>query len=107
MEDLHGFNFQLLIIILVFGKFVLLQYLVVVLYGLIQLNQVNISFLLNILFIYFKGYVKSSQALEIIALVFYIIAACLIVLGILNIKGLSYEIPFIGAAGLLFISCMF
>jgi hypothetical protein len=53
-----------------------------------------------------KGFVRSSQALEIISLVFYIVAGFLIVLGIINIGELSYEIFFLDGAFLLSICSM-
>jgi hypothetical protein len=59
-----------------------------------------------ILILFCKGFVRSSQGLEVVALVFYIVAAGLIIVGILNTPGISYELPFLGAAGLLFISSM-
>jgi hypothetical protein len=72
-------------------------------------NQVNIFFSLYFIFLkfFFEGYVRSSQALEIISLIFYIIAAGLIAIGIVNIQQFPYEVAFLGAAGLLFISSIF
>ncbi len=70
-------------------------------------NQVNIYFL-NIIFkIFFQGYVRSSQALEIISLIFYIFAILFIIAGILDLEQLPFELPFLVAAGLLFICSIF
>jgi hypothetical protein len=71
-------------------------------------NQVK-YYLINkyLIFIrYFKGFVRSSQALEIISLIFYIVASILIFGGII-IGGEIYEFLFGGAALLLFICSMF
>ncbi|CAF3438547.1 unnamed protein product [Rotaria sp. Silwood2] len=53
------------------------------------------------------GFIRSSQALEIISLIFYVFAAFLIIIGIINLDGLPFEIMFLAAAVLLFISSMF
>jgi hypothetical protein len=53
------------------------------------------------------GFIRSSQALEIISLIFYVVAAVLIIAGILNLGGLPYQIMFGMAAVLLFIASMF
>ncbi|CAF1220172.1 unnamed protein product [Rotaria sordida] len=53
------------------------------------------------------GFIRSSQALEIISLIFYIFAAFLIILGIINLDGLPFEIMFLAAAVLLFICIIF
>ncbi|CAF1615974.1 unnamed protein product [Rotaria sp. Silwood1] len=53
------------------------------------------------------GFIQSSQALEIISLIFYIFAAFLIILGIINLGGLSFKAMFLAAAMLLFISIIF
>ncbi|CAF0982003.1 unnamed protein product [Adineta steineri] len=53
------------------------------------------------------GFITSVQPLEIISLIFYVIAAVLIILGILNLDGMPYYIMFIAAAILLFICITF
>jgi hypothetical protein len=74
---------------------------------LINQNQVNIYFLNIIYFSFFKGYVRSSQALEIVSLVFYVFAALFILIGLIDLQQLPFEIPFLVAAGLLFICSIF
>lgn len=46
---------------------------------------------------------RSAQALEIISLIFYIIATILIIIRILDLDGFPFEISFMIAVGLLFI----
>ncbi|CAF3597769.1 unnamed protein product [Rotaria sp. Silwood1] len=53
------------------------------------------------------SFIQSSQALEIISLIFYIFAAFLIIIGIIDLDGLPFEIMFLAAAVLLFISIVF
>ncbi|CAF1349201.1 unnamed protein product [Adineta ricciae] len=52
-------------------------------------------------------FIQSCQALEIISLIFYIVAAVLIIFGILDLGGLSYVLMFAAAAALLFICIVF
>ncbi|CAF2007841.1 unnamed protein product [Rotaria magnacalcarata] len=52
-------------------------------------------------------YIRSSQALEIISLIFYVFAAGLILIGILNVDGVPYHFVFIGAAALLLVAITF
>ncbi|CAF5033331.1 unnamed protein product, partial [Rotaria sp. Silwood1] len=53
------------------------------------------------------GFIQTSQALEIISLIFYVFAAFLIILGIINLDGLPFEAVFLAAAVLLFICIVF
>ncbi|CAF1489360.1 unnamed protein product [Rotaria sordida] len=53
------------------------------------------------------GFIQSSQALEIISLIFYIFAALLIILGIIDLDGLPFQVMFLAAAVLLFICIVF
>jgi hypothetical protein len=52
---------------------------------------------------FFQGFIQSSQALEIISLIFYIIAAVFIIIGILDLDQFPLEIAFILVADLLFL----
>ncbi|CAF1299579.1 unnamed protein product [Rotaria sordida] len=53
------------------------------------------------------GFIQSSQALEIISLIFYIFAALFIILGIIDLDGLPFQVMFLAAAVLLFICIVF
>ncbi|CAF3572193.1 unnamed protein product [Rotaria socialis] len=53
------------------------------------------------------SYIRSSQALEIISIIFYVFAAGLILIGILNFDGVRYYFVFIGAAALLLVAITF
>ncbi|CAF4507413.1 unnamed protein product, partial [Rotaria socialis] len=53
------------------------------------------------------SYIRTSQALEIISLIFYAFAAALIIIGIINSDGLPYIFMFLGAAALLFVAMVF
>ncbi|CAF4549901.1 unnamed protein product [Rotaria socialis] len=46
------------------------------------------------------SYIRTSQALEIIYLIFCVFAAALIIIGIINLDGLPYIFMFLGAAAL-------
>ena len=69
-------------------------------------NQVHFYFITNFFFKYFlkKDFIRSSQALEIISLIFYVIAALFIIIGLLNLRVFPYERAFVVAIGLLFLS---
>ncbi|CAF3017390.1 unnamed protein product [Rotaria sp. Silwood2] len=56
---------------------------------------------------YDSSFIKSSQPLEIISLIFYVFAAFLIMFGIINLGGSSFQIMFLAAAILLFICIVF
>jgi hypothetical protein len=47
-----------------------------------------------------KGFIQSSEALETISLIFYIFAAGLILIGIIDLQAFPIEIAFLGAAAL-------
>ncbi|CAF4519023.1 unnamed protein product [Rotaria socialis] len=53
------------------------------------------------------SYIRTSQALEIISLIFYAFAAALIIIGIINSDGLPYIFMFLGATALLFVAMVF
>ncbi len=60
------------------------------------------------LFIYNRlGFIQSAQGLEIVSLIFYIVAGILIIIGIIDLERAPLELMFEAAAVLLFLSSKF
>lgn len=64
-------------------------------------------FICKYLFSFKKGFIRSSQALEIISLIFYVIGALFILIGIVNLRIFPYEKSFLVSIVLLFLSSEF
>jgi hypothetical protein len=61
-----------------------------------------------VLFIYNRlGFIQSAQGLEIVSLIFYIVAGILIIIGIIDLERAPLELMFEAAAVLLFLSSKF
>jgi len=61
-----------------------------------------------VLFIYDRlGFIQSAQGLEIVSLIFYIVAGILIIIGIIDLERAPLELMFEAAAVLLFLSSKF